>query len=80
MHCRLLTLLLIVSCVSAAARAQLVEDFSLPRPANCCLAGAAARLDGFLRADDTNDGLHPNAAGYALMAPVAAAAIAKTLR
>jgi lysophospholipase L1-like esterase len=35
---------------------------------------------GLLRADDTSDGLHPNAAGYALMTPVAAAAIAKTLR
>jgi lysophospholipase L1-like esterase len=42
----------------------------------------AATVDskGFLRADDTNDGLHPNAAGYALMAPVAAAAIEKALR
>jgi lysophospholipase L1-like esterase len=42
----------------------------------------AATVDsnGLLRADDTNDGLHPNAAGYALMAPVAAAAIDRALR
>jgi acyl-CoA thioesterase I len=41
----------------------------------------AATVDakGFLRAEDTNDGLHPNAAGYALMAPVAAAALEKAL-
>jgi lysophospholipase L1-like esterase len=36
--------------------------------------------DGMLRADRTNDGLHPNAAGYALMAPVASAAIAAALK
>jgi len=41
---------------------------------------AAADEKGFLRAEDTNDGLHPNAAGYALMVPVAAAAIEKALR
>jgi acyl-CoA thioesterase I len=42
----------------------------------------AATVDskGLLRAEDTNDGLHPNAAGYALMAPVAAAALEKALR
>ncbi len=42
----------------------------------------AATVDsnGFLRADDTNDGLHPNAAGYAFMAPVAATALEKALR
>jgi len=42
----------------------------------------AATVDskGFLRADQTNDGLHPNAAGYAVMAPVAAAALEKALR
>lgn len=32
---------------------------------------------GFLRAPMTDDGLHPNAGGYTLMAPVAAAAIEK---
>jgi lysophospholipase L1-like esterase len=32
--------------------------------------------DGRLRADCTDDGLHPNAAGYAIMAPVARAALA----
>ncbi|MGB9604654.1 MAG: GDSL-type esterase/lipase family protein [Bryobacteraceae bacterium] len=34
---------------------------------------------GFLRADLADDGLHPNAAGYRLMAPVALAAIEKAL-
>ena len=41
---------------------------------------ATVDAKGSLRADDTNDGLHPNAAGYTLMAPVAAAAIEKILR
>jgi lysophospholipase L1-like esterase len=36
--------------------------------------------DGFLRADRTGDGLHPNAAGYELMKPVAQAAIDSALR
>lgn len=35
---------------------------------------------GLLVADLTQDGLHPTAAGYARMAPVAAAAIARVLR
>ena len=35
---------------------------------------------GFFRAGMTNDGLHPNAEGYQLMNPVAAAAIAQALR
>lgn len=35
---------------------------------------------GFLRAGYTNDGLHPNAQGYQLMVPVAAAAIEQALR
>jgi len=34
---------------------------------------------GFLKAEITGDGLHPNAAGYAIMAPLADAAIAKAL-
>ena len=41
---------------------------------------ATVDAKGFLRTDDMNDGLHPTAAGYTLMAPVAAAAIEKTLR
>ncbi len=42
---------------------------------------AAAMTDarGFLAADLTADGLHPNAAGYARMAPIASAAIARSL-
>jgi lysophospholipase L1-like esterase len=36
--------------------------------------------EGFLRDGTTGDGLHPNAAGYALMVPVASAAIAQALR
>ena len=35
---------------------------------------------GFLKEGFSNDGLHPNAKGYELMAPVAQAAIDKTLR
>ncbi|HEX4005987.1 MAG TPA: SGNH/GDSL hydrolase family protein [Acidobacteriaceae bacterium] len=34
---------------------------------------------GFLKADLTQDGLHPNAAGFAVMAPLAEAAIEKAL-
>jgi lysophospholipase L1-like esterase len=41
---------------------------------------ATVGADGFLRAEHTNDGLHPNAAGYELMVPVAAAAIATALQ
>jgi lysophospholipase L1-like esterase len=40
---------------------------------------ATVDAEGFLREGTTNDGLHPNAAGYELMAPVAAAAIADAL-
>lgn len=42
----------------------------------------AATVDdqGFFRDGLTNDGLHPNPQGYAVMAPVASAAIAKTLK
>jgi lysophospholipase L1-like esterase len=36
--------------------------------------------DGSLRPDLNNDGLHPNAAGYAVMAPLAEQAIAKAVR
>ena len=35
---------------------------------------------GFLKAELANDGLHPNAEGYKIMAPLAEAAIAKTLK
>jgi lysophospholipase L1-like esterase len=41
---------------------------------------ATASDDGSLRDGQTNDGLHPNAQGYALMAPVASAAIAQALK
>lgn len=42
---------------------------------------AATRdADGFLVDADTNDGLHPNASGYAKMVPVATAAIDQALR
>jgi lysophospholipase L1-like esterase len=34
---------------------------------------------GFLKAEITGDGLHPNAAGYQIMAPLAEQAIAKAL-
>jgi len=33
-----------------------------------------------LREGDSNDGLHPNAKGYELLAPVAESAIAQALR
>ena len=42
--------------------------------------GATADKDGYLVDADTGDGLHPNAAGYAKMAPVVATAIAQVLR
>jgi acyl-CoA thioesterase-1 len=35
---------------------------------------------GHMRADLTEDDLHPNAKGYAIMAPLAEAAIARALR
>ncbi len=38
---------------------------------------AMADPSGFLRADLANDGLHPNSAGYRIMAPIALAAIEK---
>ena len=41
---------------------------------------ATVDANGNLREGHTNDGLHPNAQGYALMAPVASAAIAQALR
>jgi lysophospholipase L1-like esterase len=41
--------------------------------------GAMADEKGFLKADLTYDGLHPNAAGYAVMAPLAEKAIAQAL-
>lgn len=40
---------------------------------------ALADSSGYLRADLADDGLHPNAAGYRLMAPLALAAIEKAL-
>lgn len=40
---------------------------------------AMADERGGLRADLTTDGVHPNAAGYAIMAPLAEAAIARAL-
>ena len=40
---------------------------------------AVADASGMLRSDLNDDGLHPNAAGYALMAPLAEAAIQKAL-
>jgi lysophospholipase L1-like esterase len=41
---------------------------------------ATVDAQGAFRDGHTNDGLHPNAQGYALMAPVAEAAIAQALR
>ncbi|PYS23168.1 MAG: hypothetical protein DMF72_10495 [Acidobacteria bacterium] len=35
---------------------------------------------GFLKDELSEDGLHPNAKGYAIMAPLAEAAIAKSLK
>jgi lysophospholipase L1-like esterase len=35
---------------------------------------------GMMKADLSNDGLHPNAAGFAVMAPLAEAAIEKALQ
>ncbi len=41
---------------------------------------ATVDASGFLRDGTTGDGLHPNAAGYALMTPVASAALAQALK
>jgi lysophospholipase L1-like esterase len=41
---------------------------------------ALADEKGLLRAELSNDGLHPNAKGYAIMAPLAEAAIGKALK
>jgi lysophospholipase L1-like esterase len=41
---------------------------------------ATVDASGFLRDGTTGDGLHPNAQGYALMAPVVSAAIAQALK
>jgi lysophospholipase L1-like esterase len=41
---------------------------------------ATVDASGFLRDGTTDDGLHPNAQGYALMAPVVTAAIAQALK
>ena len=41
---------------------------------------AMADARGGLRADLTEDGVHPNAAGYAVMAPLAEAAIARAIQ
>jgi lysophospholipase L1-like esterase len=41
---------------------------------------ATVDASGFLRDGTTNDGLHPNPQGYALMAPVVTAAIAQALK
>lgn len=53
----------------ARANAYVYLDYATPMTAP----------DGSLRADLTDDGLHPNAAGYAVMAPLAEAAIQKAL-
>lgn len=41
---------------------------------------AMVDVKGFLKSDLSDDGLHPNLAGYQVMAPLAEAAIAKALR
>lgn len=41
---------------------------------------AMVDLQGFLKNELSDDGLHPNAAGYAVMAPLAEAAIAASLK
>jgi len=46
----------------------------------CDYFDAVADAKGMFREGYSNDGLHPNAKGYALMAPVAAACIARALK
>jgi lysophospholipase L1-like esterase len=41
---------------------------------------AMVDADGVMKAELTRDDLHPNAEGYAIMAPLAQAAIEKALR
>jgi lysophospholipase L1-like esterase len=52
--------------------------------ANGCVyldyAAAMSDAKGLLKRELAEDGLHPNAAGYAIMAPLAAQAIAKALQ
>ena len=45
----------------------------------CDYYSATVDAQGFFKSGFTNDGLHPNAQGYELMAPVAAAALAKVV-
>lgn len=45
----------------------------------CDYFSAVVDADGFIKADFANDGLHPNAAAYRAMGPVAQAAIDRTL-
>jgi lysophospholipase L1-like esterase len=45
----------------------------------CDYFSATVDAAGFIKADYANDGLHPNAAGYRAMGPVAQAAIDRTL-
>jgi lysophospholipase L1-like esterase len=46
----------------------------------CDYYGATVDANGFLKPGISMDGLHPNAEGYKLMAPVAEAAIEQALR
>jgi lysophospholipase L1-like esterase len=58
-----------------------LEDYAAERGAVFAdYYAATVDSEGFLREGTTNDGLHPNAQGYELMAPVASAAIAEALR
>ena len=41
---------------------------------------ALVASNGGMKPELSGDGVHPNAAGYALMSPLASAAIAKALR
>ena len=69
-------------------RVQLIKDINLWIQKHCQENGfvyadywpVLAALDGSLKAGLGSDSVHPNAAGYAVMAPVAKAAITKALK
>ena len=58
------------------------EASSFETEFECIMRRRSAMIDaeGLMRTDLTVDDLHPNAAGYAIMAPLAEAAIARALK
>jgi lysophospholipase L1-like esterase len=61
-----------------------LKNYCAPASSNACVYldyfSAVVDEKGLLKKDLADDGLHPNAAGYKIMAPLAEAAIAKALK